>query len=157
MFVTTDLATLDELVVRLMQLRRSPAYRRVLLDGMPEGVGIGGLRVLRTVERSTAAGGSPTVKDVAVDHAIEQSTASRAVHAVVSAGLATKSTCGDDQRKARLALTAAGREVLDRATRNRQELLSTITADWPETDLEALTSLLERFNDGYGRGLAMSR
>lgn len=152
-----DLSRLDELVVRLLQLRRSPAYRRVLLRGMPEGVGIAGLRVLRTIERSLAAGASPTVKDVAVDHAIEQSTASRAVHSVVAAGLATKSTCGDDQRKARLALTPAGREVLDQATANRQELLNQITADWPETDLDALTSLLDRLTEGYGRELTIQR
>ncbi|WP_420112102.1 MarR family winged helix-turn-helix transcriptional regulator [Pseudactinotalea sp.] len=155
--MSADLSHLDELVVRLMQLRRSPAYRRVLLRGMPEGVGIAGLRVLRTVERTVAAGASPTVKDVAIDHAIEQSTASRAVHAMVEAGLVTKSTCGDDQRKARLDLTAAGRDVLDLATTNRQELLTQITADWPEADLDRLITLLERLTEGYSSGLATDR
>jgi len=152
-----DLSSLDELVVRLVQQRRSPAYRRELLRGMPEGVGIAGLRVLRTIERSLAAGVSPTVKDVAVDHGIEQSTASRAVHAVVAAGLATKSTCGDDLRKARLDLTDAGRDVLEHATRNRQALLQRVTADWSTADVAQLVALLERLTEGYSAGVLAPR
>lgn len=113
--------------------------------------------MLRTIERTVAAGSSPTVKDVAVDHAIEQSTASRAVHAMVDAGLVTKTTCGDDQRKARLDLTPAGRDALTLATTNRQELLTQITARWPEADLDRLIELLERLNDGYSTGLAGER
>ncbi|WP_156223586.1 MarR family winged helix-turn-helix transcriptional regulator [Pseudactinotalea suaedae] len=157
LYSVADLSSLDELVVRLVQQRRSPAYRRELLRGLPEGVGIAGLRVLRTVERSLAAGVLPTVKDVAVDHGIEQSTASRAVHAVVAAGLATKSTCGDDLRKARLDLTGAGRDVLEHATRNRQALLQRVTADWSAADVAQLVALLERLTEGYRTGVLTPR
>lgn len=155
--MTDSLSNLDELVVRLMQLRRSPAYRSVLLEGLPTGVGISGLRVLRTIERMVAEGRSPTVKDVALDHAIEQSTASRSVQAVVAAGLVARSTCGDDQRKARLGLTTAGEQALERATRNRQELLTAVTQDWPGTDLARLIELLDRLTRGYAAGLATPR
>lgn len=149
-----DLTTLDELVVRLSRRQRSLSYRRELLRGLPEGFGIAGLRVLRSIERRQAGAQAPTVKDVASDHGIEQSTASRAVAAVVDAGLATRSTCDDDQRKSRLALTTAGQDVLDRATQNRQEMLSRVTADWAPGDLGRLTALLERLVEGYTAHLA---
>ncbi|WP_162458309.1 MarR family winged helix-turn-helix transcriptional regulator [Pseudactinotalea terrae] len=155
--MSDDLSRLDELVVRLLRQRRSPSYRRLLLRGMPEGVGIAGLRVLRTVERIAAGGSTPTVKDVAVDHAIEQSTASRAVQAMTAAGLITKSTCGDDQRKARLDLTEAGRDALAQATANRQELLAQITSGWHDDDLARLIELMGRLTEGYSAELAARR
>lgn len=152
-----DLSRLDELVVRLLRQRRSPAYRRLLLRGMPDGVGIAGLRVLRTIERISAGGSAPTVKDVALDHAIEQSTASRAVQAMTAAGLITKSTCGDDQRKARLDLTGAGRDALAQATANRQELLAQITSGWRDDDVARLIDLLAQLTEGYSAELAARR
>lgn len=150
-----DFATLDELVVRLAQQRRSPAYQRLLLQDLP--IQISGLRVLRTIERLRARGEMPTVKDVAADHGIEQSTASRVVNAVVTSGFVTKSTCGDDQRKTRLDLTAAGRDVLDQATAKRQELLAQITADWPTDDITRLIALLGQLTEGYRALLVAQR
>lgn len=157
MMVTDDLTALDEQVVQLLQLLRSPGYRRVVLRGLPEGVGIGGLRVLRTIERLLAGGTLPTVKDIAADRGIEHSSASRAVQAVVAAGLVSKSTCGDDLRKARLDLTPAGRDVLAVATRNRRALLTRITADWPPEDLGRTVALLARLTDAYADRLADDR
>lgn len=147
--VHDDLARLDELVVRLARRQRSPRYRRELLRGLPESVGIGGLRVLRSIERAVGHGMAPTVKDIAVDQGIEQSTASRAVNAVVTAGLVARSTCEDDQRKSRLDLTDAGRDVLAHATHNRREMLLAVTSSWQADDLERLIELLGLLSDGY--------
>jgi DNA-binding MarR family transcriptional regulator len=148
-----SLADLDELVVRLSRRQRSVGYRRELLRGLPEGLGIGGLRVLRSIERRLG-GEAPTVKDVAADHGIEQSTASRAVGAVVAAGLADRSTCDDDQRKSRLSLTPAGHDVLALATRNRQAMLEAVTAEWSDDDLAQLTTRLLTLVEGLDAHLA---
>ncbi|PRC51989.1 MarR family transcriptional regulator, partial [Mycobacterium sp. ITM-2017-0098] len=69
------------------------------------------LRVLRAVEQCQEAGGA-SIRDVADFMAVECSTASRIVAAVVDAGLLSKSSAADDQRRCALTLTDVGRKEL---------------------------------------------
>lgn len=143
------LSQLDELVLRFHRVTRRPGYRRRLLAGLTQPAGMGGLRVLRSVERRLEAGEAPSIGDVRADLEVEQSTASRAVTAMVQAGLITRCPSEEDQRRARLDLTEDGRRALARATRNRAEMLAEVTDGWSRDELALLGDLLTRLVAGY--------
>lgn len=146
---------LDETIMGFRVATQRPAYRQRLLDGSDVTSGIAALRVLRSVERLTETDGVPSIRDVANDLGIEHSTASRTVESLVRSGLVQKGMCSQDQRQARLDLTARGRHVLASATSYRQQLLASLIGDWSEEDVRTLTLLLERlrraFDDEFGR------
>lgn len=144
-----ELDDLDDLLVRIHRSRQRPAYRRQVLQGITALDGIGGLRVLRAIERGMHAGDQVTVGDVATEMGIGHSTASRSVDDVCQRGLARKTACTDDLRKARLVLTDHGRTVLEQANGNRQQLLAQATHSWSGDDVETLTGLLARLLAGY--------
>ncbi|BBZ20037.1 hypothetical protein MGAD_43720 [Mycolicibacterium gadium] len=110
------------------------------------------LRVLRAVENS---GDGASVSDVAEYMAVEHSTASRTVGAVVAAGLLTKAFATDDQRRCVLVLTELGRNALATVTERRRRLVAETIADWPDADVDTLVVLLEqlteRFESSSGR------
>ncbi|MCW4353668.1 MarR family transcriptional regulator [Hoyosella sp. YIM 151337] len=143
------LSLLDEQVLRLFRALRRPGFRSRVLDGVPEIPGVGDLRILRSVERHEAQGVSPSIGLVAAELEVEQSTASRAVNAVIARGLLTKTTCVNDQRRTRLHLTDEGVSALRKATRNRSALLAEITADWTDEECRTLSALLARLLEGY--------
>ena len=93
------------------------------------------LRVLRAVENS---GGGASISDVAEYMAVEHSTASRTVAAVVAAGLLTKASATDDQRRCVLVLTDVGRKALATVTDRRREVVAETIADWPDADVDTL-------------------
>lgn len=144
-----DLAHVDELILRLVRTVRRPSYRDRILQGVSRIPGADALRVLRSIETREAGGESPSIRDVATDLEIEQSTASRAVNAVVDRDLVMRTADADDARRARLTLTPDGREALSRATGNRLEVMAAITDDWSAADLRAFARLLERFVERY--------
>ncbi|AEF42819.1 MarR family winged helix-turn-helix transcriptional regulator [Hoyosella subflava] len=146
---TVDLTFLDEQVLRLFRALRRPGFRSRVLEGVPEIPGVGDLRVLRSVERHEARGESPSIGVVASELEVEQSTASRAVNAVIARGLLTKTSCPDDQRRTRLRLTAKGVTALNKATENRAALLAEITDAWSDDERRTLSALLSRLADGY--------
>jgi DNA-binding MarR family transcriptional regulator len=102
------------------------------------------LRVLRAVEHRQHAGDGASIRDVADYLAIEHSTASRTVAAVVAAGLLTKTSAADDQRRSVLVLTDLGLKSLATVTDRRRELVGETVADWPDADVDTLVTLLER-------------
>src|SRR5690625_731128 len=138
----SDIGALDDLLVRIHVSRQRPSYRRRLLEGIDALDGIGGLRVLRAIARQLQLRDRVSVGDIAVDMGIGQSSASRAVDDVCRRGLASKTTCSDDLRKARLTLSDAGRAVLATADANRQRLLSQATEGWSPDETVKLTELL---------------
>ena len=141
---------LDDLLTRIQLVRQRPSWRRHLLDGAGPMANVSTLRVLRAVEQCQSDRGA-SIGDVADYMAVEHSTASRTVASAVAAGLLTKSSAADDQRRCALVLTDAGREVLATVTDRRRGLVADTISDWPEADVDALVDLLDRFTDDLER------
>ena len=141
---------LDELLTRIHVARQRPHWRHRVLgtDGPVSNVST--LRVLRAVEQCEQCGGA-SVRDVAEFMAVEHSTASRFVAAVVAAGLLAKSSAHDDQRRCALMLTDVGRKELAAVTERRRDLVAESVADWPESDVDTLVTLLDRLTDRFER------
>jgi DNA-binding MarR family transcriptional regulator len=134
---------LDELLTRIHVVRQRPEWRRLLLDDA-DLVSVSTLRVLRAVEQRDLAGQSASIGDIAEYLAVEHSTASRTVASVVGAGLLTKAVAPEDQRRSSLALTDVGRKALAQVTDRRRDLVTDVIAHWPDGDVDALVSLLDR-------------
>lgn len=153
--MSSTIQSLDEAVVGFRVASQRPAYRARLLEGIGFEGGIASLRMLRSVERLSAGGTHPSIRQVATDLGVEHSTASRSVDALVRQELLTRTRCADDQRQARLSLTDRGLAALSTATAHRQDILSGLVAEWDAEDLLALTRLLDRlrqaFDDEFSR------
>lgn len=141
---------LDELLTRLHVARQRPSWRRLVLDGADPVASVSTLRVLLAVERCQQAGGA-SVSDVAEYMAVEHSTASRTVGAVVAAGLLTKTSATDDARRCVLVLTDVGRKTLAAVRDRRREVVAATIADWPDDDVDTLVSLLHRLAERFER------
>jgi DNA-binding MarR family transcriptional regulator len=142
---------LDELLTRILVARQRPSWRRRLLGGTSPVTSVSTLRVLRAVEQCQQAGGGASIRDVADFMAVEHSTASRTVAAVVAAGMLTKTNATDDQRRCVLVLTDLGRDGLAEVTDRRRELVAETVADWPDTDVDDLVTLLTRLTERFER------
>ena len=141
------LGRLDVAFLRLRRLWESPVLRRRFVAAMGQTVDPGVLRTLRAVASGTECG----VRDVAAAVDVEPSTASRLVDAAVSAGYLERSTSTHDRRRSVLQVTAAGDDVLQRALHIREQLLSELTSDWSDGDVEHLATLLERLAEGVAK------
>jgi DNA-binding MarR family transcriptional regulator len=135
---------LDNLLLDLRRELEHPEWRRRLLEGTSHGLAVADIRVLRAVDRAERRGAAPSVGDVAVDNAVEHSTASRAVARVIDAGMLAKTTSAADQRRCELTLTERGREALDQNGQRRREMTSELVTDWTPEDLDMLATQLER-------------
>ena len=151
----TRIGALDEAIHGFRVATQRPAYRQRILAGLDFEGGIASLRLLRSVEHLTDGDLGPSIRQVADDLGIEHSTASRSVDSLVRGGLLARGRCADDQRQARLSLTERGLRILGEATSHRQEVLSSLVADWGERDVEILAELLDRlrqrFDEEFGR------
>lgn len=141
---------LDELLTRIHVARQRPSWRRRLLDGAGPVTNVSTLRVLRAVEHCQQTGGA-SIRDVAEFVAVEHSTASRTVATVVAAGLLTKTFAADDQRRCVLVLTEVGRKALATVTDRRRQLVAETIADWPDTDVDTLVTLLDQLTERIER------
>jgi DNA-binding MarR family transcriptional regulator len=144
-----DLARVDELLQRLVRSVRRPAYRDRILQGVSRIPGAEALRVLRSVELREQRGEPASISDVAGDLEVEQSTASRAVNGVVDRELVIRNADATDLRRTLLTLSDDGRTALDRASANRMELITDLTADWSAAELRDFARLLEKFVARY--------
>ena len=147
--VQTRYDRLDDLLTRLHMARQRPSWRRQLLAGADPVTSVATLRALRAVEHHQESDDGASIRDVADYLAVEHSTASRTVSALVAAGLLEKSAAADDQRRSVLVLTGLGVRALATVTQRRRELLAEIIADWPTADLDALVDLLDRLTDRF--------
>ncbi|WNG81964.1 MarR family winged helix-turn-helix transcriptional regulator [Mycobacterium sp. ITM-2016-00316] len=144
---TTPFDHLDDLLTRIHVARQRPSWRRRLLDGADPVTNVSTLRTLRAVEHHQRHGGGASIGDVAEYLAVEHSTASRTVSAVVAAGLLTKSPADDDQRRSVLVLTDIGVKALATVTDRRRDLVAETVADWDTADIDRLLTLLERLTE----------
>ncbi|MGV0644190.1 MarR family winged helix-turn-helix transcriptional regulator [Mycolicibacterium sp. XJ2546] len=140
---------LDDLLTRIAIARQRPSWRDRVLDTSGPVANPSTLRVLRAVEQCQQLGAGASVGDVAEFMAVEHSTASRSVAAVVAAGLLTKNFAADDQRRCALVLTDEGCKALQAVTERRRELVREMVADWPDADVDTLVSLLSRLSERF--------
>lgn len=140
---------LDELLTRIHLARQRPAWRRRLLEGAGPATSVSTVRVLRAVEQRQRVDGGASIRDVAEFMAVDHSTASRTVAAVVAGGMLTKTSSPDDQRRCALVLTEIGRRVLSTVTDRRRDLVAEMISDWPDADVDTLITLLDRLAERF--------
>lgn len=85
------------------------------------------------------------VKDLAQRCALDPSTISRAVGALVRDGLVERTADPSDGRASVLALTATGKQTVTDVHGWYDEKLADALRDWSEADLRAFTAMLQRF------------
>jgi DNA-binding MarR family transcriptional regulator len=104
----------------------------------------GRLQDIQVVEAVDAAGDEVSVADVAHQLGIDRSGASRFVADAVAHGYLRRGSAAADGRRAVLALTPAGRELLDGARAWQERVFGELTAHWPAADAAAFADHLQR-------------
>lgn len=97
-----------------------------------------------------ASRGPQKLADLAGQLAVTPPTAGRMCDRLVRRGLVTRHRGHDDRRVVRIHLTAAGRRVVDEATRQRRVYLAAILAEIPPGRRAELAGALRAFADAAG-------
>jgi DNA-binding MarR family transcriptional regulator len=87
------------------------------------------------------------VKDLAAHNALDPSTVSRAVAALVRLGLVRRTADPTDGRASFLALTDRGQAALTETHESYDHLLTGALRDWSPRELAAFAAMLHRFSD----------
>jgi DNA-binding MarR family transcriptional regulator len=82
---------------------------------------------------------------------LDPSTITRQVQSLERAGLAERSTDAHDRRVSLLALTDSGLDAIHATRQHRRGQLNELLSDWPDEDVHAFATLLERFNGNLDR------
>ena len=138
---STDLERIHEFTSLLIASTRSPRQRERLQRALGLSLSDTNLGVLRLVQRQ----GPVAVSEVARRLEVDLSNASRQLRALEDQGLVTRTADPDDRRVARVAITAAGRRVLDRARAVALNDYAVALDDWSTRDRAQLATLLDRF------------
>jgi DNA-binding MarR family transcriptional regulator len=130
-----------ELMVRFGDVLKAVRLFKTLprQDSVPTGT----MSVLAAIDRMTSTNG----KQLATDCALDPSTISRSVNALVKADLVARTADPDDGRASVLAVSPAGRVVLDDVVRVYDERLAHALHDWSADDMRTLNRLLKRLSD----------
>ncbi len=137
---------LDRALLEVRRLVNRPGYRRRLLGPLGRRIELSTVRVLHAVDQAPTP---PSIGTVAATLAIDPSTASRLVDQRVTEGLLSRSPDPDDRRRLVLALTPAGRALLEELAASRTAMLEEVTADWTSADIVALEQLLLRLTTDF--------
>jgi DNA-binding MarR family transcriptional regulator len=137
----TDLDRIHEFTSLVIASTRSPRQRERLQRALGLPLSETNLGVLRMVQRH----GPIAVSEVARRLEVDLSNASRQLRALEDEGLVTRSADPADRRVARVAVTAAGRRVLDRARAIALNDYAVALDDWTVRDRAHLADLLDRF------------
>ena len=122
--------------VRLLKHQLPPAQA---------GVPVGTFGVLAAIARAES-GTACHSKELAAECALDPSTISRAVAALVRAGLVQRTADPADGRASVLELTPLGRRKLTDVVRSYDDLLADALRDWTAPELTALAGLFQRFS-----------
>jgi len=136
-----DLERIHEFTALVIASTRSPRQRERLQRALGLSLSDTNLGVLRLVQRH----GPVAVSEVARRLEVDLSNASRQLRALEDQGLVTRTADPDDRRVARVAITAAGRRVLDRARAVALNDYAVALDDWSTRDRAQLATLLDRF------------
>ena len=139
---TRQATTGQDLVVSLL------AVARRLRARLPEGrIDPAMMFVLHHVQLK----GSLRVSALAEGLGVDISTASRQVRQLEAGGFLDRTGDPDDRRALQVRLTRRGRAALDQAMRARAVVVDRATADWPDNDRAALTTLMTRLAESLDR------
>lgn len=97
-----------------------------------------------------ASRGPQKLADLAAQLAVTPSTAGRMCERLVRRGLVTRHRGHDDRRVVRIYLTAAGRHIVDEATRQRRVYLAAVLTEIPEGRRAEVAAGLRAFADAAG-------
>jgi DNA-binding MarR family transcriptional regulator len=128
-----------------------PAMRRTKSRWAEEHPGVppGTIGLLARLDRrESEAGAGCRLKDLARMAGLDASTVSREIGQLISLGLVERRSDPHDGRAARLALTPAGRDHLDRVRASIVGQLGEALDDWEPEELTAFAAMLHRFADG---------
>jgi len=87
---------------------------------------------------------STSINDVARELGVDQSGASRMVAGAQQRGFVVRRAPSRIGATSALTITAAGRQLLRQAHAWQDEVLRTLTAEWPDEDVEMLIALMDR-------------
>jgi DNA-binding MarR family transcriptional regulator len=90
-------------------------------------------------------------RDLAACVAADPSTVSRQAATLVELGLVERRPDPADRRAVQLAATERGAELFRRIGADREAMFDIVLADWSDSDVEQLTSLLARFTTDIER------
>jgi DNA-binding MarR family transcriptional regulator len=137
----TDLERIHEFTALVIASTRSPRQRERLQRALGLSLSETNLGTLQLVQRH----GPVAVSEVARRLEVDLSNASRQVRVLEDQGLVTRSADPDDRRVARVAITAAGRRVLERVRAVALNDYAVALDDWSARDRTQLADLLDRF------------
>ncbi len=107
--------------------------------------------------REVADAGAIRASELADRLHVTKASISRYVAQMVAAGLLATRPDPRDGRAALLTATARGRRALARREARRSRALARLCQGWSASDVEALTRLLRRLNDGIEASLRAER
>ncbi|MFJ3953060.1 MarR family winged helix-turn-helix transcriptional regulator [Streptomyces libani] len=147
-----EVAAIERAMVALRRsaARRTLARRAARQGGgepMPEGAAF---EVLDVVEAAEERGEPAGVREVAEALRVDQPRASKLVAAAVRAGHLRREADQRDGRRTLLAVTPAGRELLEAAHTFRRSVVARVTRDWPAAERAAFARLFTRFMEDFG-------
>ena len=116
------------------------------LSGLAEDITIAQYRTLVVL----ASRGPQRLADLAEQLAVSPSTAGRMCDRLVRRDLVTRHRAHDDRRVVRISITAAGRGVVDDATRQRRALIAEILSALPAGQRLAVATALRTFAAAAG-------
>jgi DNA-binding MarR family transcriptional regulator len=101
--------------------------------------------------RAIVEAGEIRASDLANRLFVTKTSISRYVNDMLSDGLLSQRRDPSDGRATLLSVSAAGRREFEEREARRSEFLSEICRGWSKGDVEKLTALLRRLNDGLSR------
>ena len=141
------LAAVEEAMVRM---RRAIARRRLICG--PDGTDALPFAVVDAVEAGPdAAGDDVTVGAVAERLGLDPSQASRLVAQAIAAGLVLRRASQADARRIGLALTQAGRTLIERKHRARRAFAAQLMDGWSPRDRATFARLFQEFTQRLER------
>ncbi|ACU36462.1 winged helix-turn-helix transcriptional regulator [Actinosynnema pretiosum subsp. pretiosum] len=130
---------IQDLMKTVRMLKQSHSERAA---GVPTGL----ITTLKLISKISDDPSGCHAKQLAHQAALDPSTVSRAVAALVGQGLVERQADPVDGRASILVVTPAGQEALDRARRWYEDLMDRALAGWTPEELDAFNDALGRLN-----------
>ena len=135
---------LDVALTEVIRLARDPRLTERMSVGIDEAVD----RRLFLLLNLIADRGPVRASDLVDVMAVDQSTVSRQLAALIDHGLVTRSTDPSDRRAALVAITREGRSAIGIAREAWQRTLAELTAEWSSEQRTALLRSLDQLAGG---------
>jgi DNA-binding MarR family transcriptional regulator len=142
LFATMTTPAVEDLVISLYRL--GLVQREIARHALAE-LGTQGFTALAIVHRE----GPVRVSDVAERLRVDLSVASRQIAALVAEGYARREADDADRRAFRITATERGTRVLGESHRRMVEACERPLAAWPEDDIVALATALDRLRQDF--------